>query len=271
MSRRLLLLNLALLALAGVLVWALRSDWFSAQSKEKAMLGQKIEPKKILAPPSPPPVKPVSAGEYVDVAGKMLFAKDRNPTVVIEPPPPPPAKPETPMPALPRYFGQMAIGEPVALLSLAGAAQRGYHAGDTIGDFTLVGFDRDNIEFEWQGKSVKKKIEELRAKADTPAAANPSAVGAASSAPVANVTSSASSIGMGSAPRAASLGGATGAGDSGKPASASGDDVFGPAQPDGSHACLPADTSAPGTVHSGFIKNVNASIVGILCNWEKLK
>ena len=267
MNRRLVLLNLALLALAAALVWALRTDWFSQQTKEQAVLSQKVEPKKILAPPSPPPVKPVSPSDYVDVAGKMLFAKDRNPTVVLEPPP---AKPEPPMPALPRYYGQMAIGEPVALLSAAGAAQRGYHAGDAIGDFTLVGFDRDNIEFEWKGKSVKRKLEELRAKDEAPpeARANASA-GANPAAPAVNATSSAASLGAPA--RIASLGGASGSSDSGKPADSSGDTVLGPALPDGSHACLPADSSPPGTVHSGFIKTVTGSIVGTLCNWEKLK
>ena len=259
---------MALLALVVALIWVLRSDWFSAQMKERAVLAQKIEPRKILAPPSPPTVKPVSAGEYVDVAGKMLFAKDRNPTVVLEPPP---AKPEPPMPALPRYYGQMAIGEPVALLSLAAGSQRGYHAGDAIGDFTLVSFDRDNIEFEWQGKPVKRTIEELRAKDEAPAAqrGNASSAAATPAAAAPNTTSSASSLGAGLPNRVSSLGIASG--DSGKPADSSSDSVMGPLQPDGSHACDPSDSSPAGSVHSGFIKTVTGSIVGILCNWEKLK
>jgi hypothetical protein len=270
LNRKLVLLNVAFLALAGALAWTLRSDWFSAHIKESAVLSQTVAPKKILAPPPPPPVKTVSPAEYVDVASRMLFAKDRNPTVVIEPPP---AKPEPPMPALPRYYGQMAIGDPVALLSLAAGAQRGYKAGDAIGDFTLVSFDRDNIEFEWHGKPVKRKVEELRPKDEGPAVSQVGTVAAAPANPAAaaNTTSSVGLLGGGTPARVSSLGGGTSGADGGKPADSSGDSVMGPAQPDGSHSCVPADSSPPGTVHSGFIKNVTPTVVGILCNWEKLK
>jgi len=267
LNRRLVLLNLALLALAGALVWMLRADWSGAQAKERAVLARKVEPKKILPPPSLPPVKPVTPAEYVDVAGKMLFAKDRNPTVVVEAPP---AKPEPPMPALPRYYGQMAIGEPVALLSLPPAAQRGYRAGDTIGDFKLVSFDRDNIEFEWSGKSVRRKVEDLRPKDEAPAAASQRSAAAAPAATAANVPNTTSSVGSLSGGKVTALGGGSSTAG-GKTEDTSGDSVLGPLQPDGSHACLPSDTSPSGTVHSGFIKTVTATIVGILCNWEKLK
>ncbi len=250
MNRRLVLLNVALLALAGALVWMLRADWFGARAKESAVLARKVEPKKILAPPSLPPVKPVTPGEYLDVAAKMLFAKDRNPTVVIEAPPP---KPEPPMPALPRYYGQMAIGEPIALLSLPPAAQRGYRAGDTIGDFKLVSFDRDKIEFEWRGKSVERKVEDLRPKDEPP----PAPRAAAAPAPAAPAATQAKSLG----------GGAT---DS-KPEDATGDSMMGPLEAGGSHACLPADKSPSGTVHKDFMKNVTPTIVGILCSWEPIK
>jgi hypothetical protein len=268
LNRRLVLLNVALLALAGALVWLLRSDWFSARAKESAVLARKVEPKKILAPPAPPPVKAVSPAEYLDVAGKMLFAKDRNPTVVIEAPP---AKPEPPMPPLPRYYGQMAIGDPVALLSLPPAAQRGYHAGDTIGDFTLVSFDRDKIEFEWHGKSVERKVEDLRPKEETPTAASQRGAAAASVAAAPNTPNTTSSVGNLGGGKITALGGAASSAAGGKTEDSSGDSVMGPLQPDGSHSCAPSDTSPSGTVHSGFIKNVTPTVVGILCNWEKLK
>jgi hypothetical protein len=255
LNRRLVLLNIALLALAGALVWTLRADWFGARAKENAVLARTVPPKKILAPPSPPLVKPVTPGEYLDVASKMLFAKDRNPTVVLEAPPPP--KPEPPMPALPRYYGQMAIGEPVALLSLPPAAQRGYHAGDTIGDFKLVSFDRDKIEFEWRGKSVERKVEDLRPKDEPP----PAQRAAAAPAPPPAAT------------QAKSLGGsANGSTAESKPEDATGDSIMGPLEGGGgAHACLPSDKSPSGTVHKDFIKNVTPTIVGILCSWEPLK
>ena len=162
MNRRLVILNIALLALAGALVWTLRTNWLTAKARERAVLQRKVAGKPVLAPPALPGVKAVAPAEYIDVAGKMLFSKDRNPTVVVEPPKPPP---EPVMPALPSYHGQISIGEPVILLSTsANAAQRSYHAGDQVGDFKLVNFDEARVGFEWKGKSVERKLEELRPK-----------------------------------------------------------------------------------------------------------
>ena len=162
MNRRLVLLNLALLALAAALVWTLRANWIEAKARERAVLQRKVAAKAVLAPPALPTVKAVAPAEYIDVAGKMLFSKDRNPTVVVEPPKP---APEPVMPALPNYHGQMAIGEPVIFLSAsANATQRGYHAGDQIGDFKLVSFDEDRVVFEWKSKNVERKPEQLRPK-----------------------------------------------------------------------------------------------------------
>jgi hypothetical protein len=261
LNRRLVLLNVALLALTAALVWMLRANWFGAQAREHAVLSRRVEPKKLLAPPSPPLVQPVSPAEYLEVAGKMLFSKDRNPTVVIEAPP---AKPEPPMPALPNYHGQMAIGEPVAFLSTSAGTQRGYHAGDTIGDFTLVDFDRETIEFEWHGKSVQRKVEELRPKEVAPAGAP-----RAAAAPSPAASSAAGNAGPVKALTA--LGDSGGNSASAKMDNSGDDPMLGPVQPDGSRACVPTDNSPSSTVHAGFKKNVMMTLVGALCNWEQLK
>ena len=97
MNRRLVLLNLALLAFAGALVWTLRANWIQSKARERAVLQRKVAAKAVLAPPALPTVKAVAPADYIDVAGKMLFSKDRNPTVVVELPKPPP---EPVMPAL---------------------------------------------------------------------------------------------------------------------------------------------------------------------------
>ena len=128
MNRRIILLNLALLALTGALIWLLRTHWSDARSRETKVLTQRVPAKSVFAPPSPPPVRPIAPSEYFDVAQKMLFSKDGNSTVVIETPP---AKPEPPMPALPKYHGQMAIGEPVILLSATNNNVR-VHLASTI-------------------------------------------------------------------------------------------------------------------------------------------
>lgn len=286
MNRRIVLLNLALVGLAGLLVWMLRAHWLEAQARERAMLQRKVPPKPVLAPPAPPAVKASAPADYIDVASKMLFSKDRNPTVVVEAPKP---APEPVMPALPNYHGQMAIDEPVILLSAGNGAQRSYHAGDHLGDFTLVSFDEDNITFDWKGKTVERKLEALRPK-QTVAQASPAAPSAPAStaapAPArsvasldhpnaAPVTSNAPApAGAQTAAKAVTaLGGSSTANNAnGKSdADTDGDDVFGPLLSGGVRSCLPSDNSPSGTVHSGFRKGVSMGIFGASCSWEPVK
>jgi len=285
LNRRIVWLNLALVALAGILVWMLRTSWLEARARERAVLERRTAPKQVLAPPPLPVVKPVAPAEYIDVANKMLFSKDRNPIVVVEPPKPPP---EPVMPALPNYHGQMAIGEPVILLSASNNVQRSYHAGDQVGDFKLVSFDRENIAFEWKGKSVERKLEELRPRqvvAQTAPGARPGAVpaptlvpaapkpvasldrpsaapSAASSAAAPATGKTVTSLGGSTADKASSTSSADNAGD---------DDFYGPVLPGGMRACVNSDNSPPGTVHSGYRKVQTMSIFGAACQWEPAK
>jgi hypothetical protein len=206
----------------------------------------------------------VAPAEYLDVAAKMLFSKDRNSTVIIEAPPPKPAPPEPPMPALPNYHGQMAIGEPVAFLSTSAVAQRSYRAGETVGDFKLISFDKESIEFEWKGKSIQRKLDELRPKETAqaqPAPARPAA--AATPGPAAGTPANAGPL--------VSLGGASGSSAAASKESGSDDPMFGPVQADGTRACAPADQSPSGTVHSGYKKNMTVTLFGVVCNWEQNK
>jgi hypothetical protein len=281
LNRRLVLLNVALLALAGALVWTLRTNWIQAKAREHAVLQRKVAAKAVLAPPPLPTVKTVAPAEYIDVAGKMLFSKDRNPTVVVEPPKP---APEPVMPALPSYHGQMAIGEPVIFLSASAAApQRIYHAGEQVGDFKLVSFDENRVAFEWKGKNVERKLEELRpketgAQATAPAAASASAAAATPVRPVASLDHPSATP----APASATPGPvkaavmslntpSTNATNNGSTGDTSGDSVFGPLSPSGDRPCLPSDNSPVGTVHSGFMKVQSVGIFGALCSWTEVK
>ena len=285
MNRRIVLLNLALLGLAGLLVWMLRTHWLEAQARERTVLQRKIPPKTVLAPPTPPAVKASSPAEYIDVASKMLFSKDRNPTIVVEPPKP---APEPVMPALPNYHGQMAIGEPVILLSAGNGAQSSLHAGDRIGDFTVLGFDADNIRFDWKGKTVERKLDALRPK-QTVAQASPGGAPAPTSsptAPPAPVRAVASLDRPNAAPAApapnaspttgkavTALGGSSTASNSNNNSDGEtgGDEVFGPLLPGGGRPCVASDNSPAGTVHSGYKKNQYVSILGEVCRWEQVK
>jgi hypothetical protein len=301
-NRRMVLLNVALLALVGALGWVLRENWLEAQARERAVLRRQVAPKAVLAPPSLPPVQAAAPAEYIDVANKMLFSKDRNPIVVVEPPKP---APEPVMPALPSYSGQMAIGEPVIFLTAAKDAQHSYHVGDQVGDFKLTSFDQDNIVLEWNGKTVERKLEDLRAKQILAQAGAGSGASAGSGAPpgpvpamprpsiptpgyprpIKSPDNASTGLSTVAAPAASStsssttppvspttsLGGSKAGGDSNSASAASDDGMFGAALPGGLRACVPADTSPAGTVHSGYRKVQSMSIFGASCDWEPVK
>lgn len=246
MNRKLIALNLALLALAGALVWILRARWLDEQARERALLAQKIAARAVLAPASPSQVKPVAPGDYLDVAQKMLFSKDRNPAVVIDVPAP---KPEPPMPSLPSYYGEMAFGDPVVLLSVQNGQQKAYHAGEKVGEFQLVSFDREKIALDWNGKRVERKLAELIPK-ETP---QPVAQAQPAQAPrplaAAPVTSLASA-------QAASL---------------ASNATFGPDLGSGMRACTnSSDSAGNGTIVDGYKKIVAQTMFGPSCHWEKV-
>jgi hypothetical protein len=246
MSRKLILLNLALLAIAGWLGWTLRIQWLDAQAKERAIFQRAARAKAVLPPPPLPQMRPVMPAEYIDVAQKMLFSKDRNPNVVIETPPP---KPEPPMPALPFYYGEMTIGDPIVLLSVTNnGVQKSYHAGEKIGPFELVSFDREKITLNWNGKTVEKKLDELRPK-DAP---QPQQV-----APVAAQAPAAPSL-------VKSLGLSLAASPEESKNPQLGQDMGG-----GFRACAKGDNSPAGTVLDGYKKVISNTLMGESCFWEK--
>jgi hypothetical protein len=204
--------------------------------------------KPVPAPPVTPAPKPdpVPATKYADVAMKDLFSKDRNPTVVIEPP-----KIEAPkiMPPLPVVYGVMGLpsGTKAIMSEKAGNAGHSVHAGDTIGEFKIAALDPENVTFNWDGKQISKKIEDLIDRSNAPGAA-----GAQSAA-----------VQGGANPNAA-VRAAPPPPPNNQPqvASAPGKEIGG-----GYHACVPGDTSPSGTVSGGFRKNSVATPFGPSCNW----
>src|SRR5512140_1568203 len=102
MKRRLLLLNLLLLALIAAGVSTLRERAAVTRSHEEQVLKKNVPPAKPPVLPAVPQVAPVPATAYVDVANHVLFAKDRSPNPIVEPPKPVPVKV---MPPLPFAYG----------------------------------------------------------------------------------------------------------------------------------------------------------------------
>jgi hypothetical protein len=243
-NRKLILLNVVLLALAGGLGWTLRQRWIEGHARERAIFVNAARKMALLPPPPLVSPKTVAPAEYLDVAQKMLFSKDRNPNVVIEPEKP---KPEPPMPALPSYYGQMTLFDPVVFLSLGGGGQKSYHPGDKVGAFELVTFDREKITLAWNGKTVERKLQELTPKDAPP----PVPAAAAQAAPAA-------------APQVKSIGSAPSQSDADK----------GPMGVDmgaNLYACKTGDTAPNGTVTNGYKKIVVRGLMGDSCHWEQVK
>lgn len=249
MSRKLILLNLALLVLAGTLVWQGRRHYLEMKAHEREVLRQSVHASQVLPPPGAPAPAPVAAVQYLEVAQKTLFSKDRNPNVVVEPPPPPQEKP---LPAMPVYFGQIRLGDPVIFLAFGNGAQKRYQTGDKVGEFQIVGFTNETITLGWNDKKIEKRLDELKAKGDQgqPAAAAPAQQTAQNPAS--------------SGPQVKSLSGPAVL-DPSKP-----DAVLGPDFGD-YRGCVMNDPTPAGAVVDGYRKVVSTTLMGKSCHWEKVK
>jgi hypothetical protein len=241
MKRRLLILNAALAIAWIACTTVLVQRWREGQARNAEILrrastgpaAQAIELKN-------QPETPVRAASYFEVAEKMLFSRDRNPTVVAEGPPPE----KKPMPPLPNAFGVMNLGDgPVAFLALKGEPQRGYRVGETIGEFKLAEADARELTFEWEGERVTRKLDDLRGVAVELATA---------AAPAAGPTGQ-------NAPAAPSVSGRDAPPKFGDDLNAS------------SKYCNPGDTSPEGTVLDGYKKVIRRTPFSTACFWEKVE
>lgn len=241
MRRKLILLNLVLVVLAVTGLWRLRTAWQSEKVREQAILHKSVPPLPV-PPHSPVPVAaPVRAGDYLDIAQKNLFSRDRNPTVVVEIKAPPPKV----MPPLPVFHGILNLGDgPTAILSETKTAlHRDFRPGEKIGEFTLVAVNSNEIVLEWDGKQIHKSLDELIDRSAPAADTAP--------APVAQAAAAAPPPQQQSQVPARAEPGV----DIGR----------------GLHACIPGDPSPAGTTMNGLRKVVEPGMFGQQCWWEPAK
>jgi hypothetical protein len=231
-------LNIVLLMLIGLVSWRIRTHWLEADARERRILDRQA------VAPEVPPLRAATQGQpllpsaYADVAAKMLFSRDRNPTVVIE------VEQAKPMPALPLAFGVVILGgEPLAILSeRGGAPQKMYGRGETIGEFTVAAVTQQSITFDWNGQQVTRPMNELMQQARAATDAGAPAAGERTAAPV---NGGAQAVAVSTEPK-------------------------GPGTEMGTanlRACQPGDSSPPGTIRDGFRKVVSDSPFGKVCRW----
>jgi hypothetical protein len=248
--RKLLLLNAALAAAAVMLGVKVHQEIAEGRRREQMLDTSRPKPAPLPKLAPQPQVPPVSPAQYSDVAQKMLFSPDRNPTVVL----PPPKIVEKPVPPFPVAHGVMIFGSvpPTVILSLPNNKEQGsYQAGDSIGEFKIVSINNTDVVFEWDGKRFDKTLAELvdtsapvQDAQSAPAASSPVVTNAAPAQPEVKNTSSANANGPGR--------------DLGA----------------GFYACQEGDSSPEGTVQDGKRKvtsNNPFSPGGKSCYWEVAK
>jgi hypothetical protein len=245
---RLFLLNILLLAgiaMATLKLFELRDE--TAKREELVHSSAPTLPKAKGTTAVVPPERTVAAN-YLDIAARLLFSKDRNPTVIIAPPP------VKTVPAFPLAYGVLMMADPPIIMMAAkkGDPQKGYRAGDPIGDYKIVSFDNRTITFEWDGQKFTKNVQELVDRdAQSAALINRQNVQ--------NIPEPTAAAPAASKPQVLSD---TGSSQQGTP----GVDTGG-----GIRACAPGDTAAPGTMSDGYRKIVSETPFGKVCRWEKVK
>lgn len=237
MKRNLLLLNLLLAGLCGLAGWRLKTGYEEELKREEDFLRRRAAAEAapvVVVTPTPPQL---SAMSYLDIATRLLFSKDRNPTVVVE------VEKPKPLPPLPKYYGMINFGDaPKVVLSAGGEPQRSYLAGAQVGQFKLLTIGQSGLEFEWEGRKVSATYAELKDLAPPPPPPAP--------------TSSAPAQGAGAT--AKSLGDAQGE------QRREGPDLR------GTKPCDSGDNAPAGTVRDGYRKMISDTPFAKVCRWEKV-
>jgi hypothetical protein len=240
LKKKLILLDVTLLAVLVLLGSQLRQKYLQAQNREKAMLSQSLPAAAVPGLPALTRAASLDATAYQDTVAKNLFSRDRNPTPIPDPPAPPPPPP--PQPQFPLVRGVMLWNglPPTIVMSTqkGGADQRSYHPGEKIGEWKIVSIDNKYVVLEWSGKQFQKRIDELmdRTPIMVAEAAPPPNQPAA---PAKNLAESKNGQG-------ADLGA-------------------------GIKACAAGDKSPPGTVVDGRKKIVSPTPFGEVCRWEPVQ
>ena len=243
MTRRLMALNLLLIALIAAACWRMRVVWIEQERASASFFARPAAPADPPVVLIPDPPKQVMAMSYLEVAQQLMFSRDRNPTVIVEVVAP------KPMPTLPLYYGMINLGDgpKVVLAASRAAGQRSYRPGQQIGDFKLLAIEPTGLVFEWDGKRIPaaySQIKDTQPVTQAPARSGPPA---ASSPQPPKPAVASTSIGS--------------------------QQVSGPGEAAGSdrRMCQAGDASPEGAVVDGFRKVLAVTPFGKSCYWERVR
>lgn len=159
MNRRLLILDLALMAVVAAGLWRLRDDL--RRARDRYVILQPVTAAPLKGPVMEAGTLPaVTPSAYIDAAQNFLFSADRNPNVIVE------VHPVKPRPALPQLFGVMDLGSgPIAIMAAAAnTAHKTVRVGEAIGEFKLLAAGGDRITLEWEGQKIDAQISDVLVK-----------------------------------------------------------------------------------------------------------
>jgi len=236
-------LDLALLVLAGLLGWQVRREWIQSHARDQVLLHGGLPPAKVPGLNPLDKVDPLTAAAYIEIALKNLFSQDRNPNVIVDPPKPEPEKPTPPFPVAHGVMLWDGVPPTIVLSEKSNGPQKGYHPGESIGQWKLVSLDSSFVDLEWDGKEFKKRIDELIDR--NPIAEVPQPVASKAAPAAAPAVKALSSPGR-SGPGAIETG-------------------------PGQKSCNADDPSPDGTIVDGMKKIVIATPFGSSCRWEQTK
>jgi hypothetical protein len=257
MSRKLVVLNLMLATMLAAAGWQIRERWMEARKRAADSVAMKPGAAPSAEVPKFEGVAPLQAASYADVATKMLFARDRNPTVVIEETP----VVVEPVPPFPVAYGVLAFGDmtTVFMSEKNGAPQKGYRVNDPVGPFKLSKVTRDEVTLDWKDRRFVKAIAELKPKDDAPPPADAAAAGPANEPPKKVNPDNGKVIVEYAQTKKEELDEIQKKASDGNPWV----NVGGT-----NHACSPGDSTPAGTVMNGYRKVVRPSMFGQSCYWE---
>lgn len=249
MNRKLISLNLLLVAILGAAGYQWREATRKAAEQNAAMLQQRPRPQQVPVHVPATAVPPVQAANYLPAAQQLLFSKDRNPDEIIDVKPPDPPKPVPPFPAA---FGVISLfGDTTVLLAEAGKPeQKGYRVGEKVGPFLISKLSQDDITLEWEDKTFTKALAELKPKEAPPQQQAAAAPAGPPQQPVnKNQPTNPDAVKKMMEATPGLPGIDTGAGDM--------------------LVCSPGDSSPAGTVQGGWRKVITKGPFGNTCRWVK--
>jgi hypothetical protein len=239
---KLIALNLLLVAGVSATVWQARVRWQAAQAERRATLNVPIQTAKPTPVPATPKLDPPQATKYAEVAEKNLFSADRNPAVIIDPPKPVEVKP---MPRLPVVYGTMGLpsGIKAIMAEKSGDASRSIRVGDSIGEFKVLALDSQKVTFEWDGKKIEKRMEDLVDRSSAPVTANQGPAAPRPNGPAVPTPAA--------------------------PQPTNSNPTMSVELTEGVRACKPGEGSPAGTMLDGYKKVITMSPFGATCRWIK--